>query len=427
MESYQFDDLRIHLEKEGAWKFSKVSFPIRYGRFSEIGTPEYLFQFNLSGEVKFIQGVTRTWPHPAEWLKRTAGNDWVYYSAGDYKGIYDYFGEYYFPYLSYPSNSIMEGNPFDDSSIPSAKKPLQQLRARIGKLISGPTPRSLGDFLARVRRNDEEALRRRAAQLHRLIGGRITVLPPDTRHVDYEVIPVIVADGCLYHCGFCGVKTSRAFSPRTPKEIVRQMKDLKRFLGRDLHNYNAVFLGQHDALSAGREVLEGAAEGACEIFEFERSHLRGSFLFLFGSPDSMIGSKEGLFESLNRLPLFTYLNIGLESNDPATLQELRKPVSVEKVREAFARMLDVNRRYEKIEVTSNFIFGQELPSGHLPSLLELTRNGVNVSSDKGAIYLSPFLGEGKRSRGSKRDLFRKFLRLKMESRLPAFLYLIQRL
>jgi hypothetical protein len=427
MESYQLDDLIITLNKEGSREFSKVSFPMRHGLFSEVRTPEYLFQFNLNGEIKFIRGLTQTWPHPAEWLKRTVGNDWVYYSAGDYKGIYDYFGEYYFPYLSYPSNSIIDGDPFKDRSVILAKKSLRVLHARIGKLISGPKPKRLKDFLTHVTRNDEETLRRRADQLHRLIGGQVTVLPPDTRHVDYEVIPIIVADGCLYHCGFCSVKSGQDFAPRAPKDVMRQMKDLKRFLGRDLHNYNAIFLGQHDALSAGRDLLERTAERAYEIFEFERSHLRGACLFLFGSVDSMVRSEEGLFESLSRFPFSTHINVGLESNDLKTLEKLKKPVSVEKIWEAFTRILDINRRYEKIEVTSNFVFGEDLPSGHLPSLLELTRHRSNLTGNKGALYLSPLVDEGMGENKSKRELLRKFLKLKTESRLPTFIYLIQRL
>jgi hypothetical protein len=427
MESYQLDDLIITLNKEGSREFSKVSFPMRHGLFSEVRTPEYLFQFNLNGEIKFIRGLTQTWPHPAEWLKRTVGNDWVYYSAGDYKGIYDYFGEYYFPYLSYPSNSIIDGDPFKDRSVILAKKSLRVLHARIGKLISGPKPKRLKDFLTHVTRNDEETLRRRADQLHRLIGGQVTVLPPDTRHVDYEVIPIIVADGCLYHCGFCSVKSGQDFAPRAPKDVMRQMKDLKRFLGRDLHNYNAIFLGQHDALSAGRDLLERTAERAYEIFEFERSHLRGACLFLFGSVDSMVRSEEGLFESLSRFPFSTHINVGLESNDLKTLEKLKKPVSVEKIWEAFTRILDINRRYEKIEVTSNFVFGEDLPSGHLPSLLELTRHKSNLTGNKGALYLSPLVDEGMGENKSKRELLRKFLKLKTESRLPTFIYLIQRL
>jgi len=285
----------------------------------------------------------------------------------------------------------------------------------------------LKDFLTCVIKNDEEALRLRSDKLHHLIHGQITVLPPDTRHVDYEVIPIIVADGCLYNCGFCRVKTGQDFAPRTPNEIIGQIKNLRQFYGKDLHNYNAIFLGQHDALSAGRELLELAARKAHEIFGFEHSYLRGTCLFLFGSVDSMVRSEEKLFESLNSLPFSTYINIGLESIDPTTLETLKKPVSVEKVWEAFTRILDINRRYEKIEVTANFVFGKDLPPGHLPSLLELTRNRLNFSRSKGAVYLSPLMEEGMGDKESKRELLRRFLKLKTHSRLPTFIYLIQKL
>jgi hypothetical protein len=223
------------------------------------------------------------------------------------------------------------------------------------------------------------------------------------------------------------VKTGQNFAPRTSQDILAQIKNLKQFYGQDLHNYNAIFLGQHDALSAGRELLTLAARNAYEIFEFERSYLKGASLFLFGSVDSMVHVEEKLFESLNALPFSTYINIGLESNDSSTLEVLKKPVSVEKVREAFNRVLDINRRYEKIEVTSNFVFGRDLPSGHLPSLLELTRHKLNSSYNKGALYLSPLMEEGMREKESKRKLLRRFLKLKTQSRLPTFIYLIQRL
>ncbi len=427
MESYLLDDLIITVDKEGSKEFSKVSFPVRYGRFSEIKNPDYIFQFNLNGEIKFIQGFGQGWPHPAEWLKRTAANDWIYYSAGDYKDIYDYFGEYYFPCLSYPSNSIIEGDPFKEDAVNTAIRSLQLLRAGIRERLSNARPRSLKDLLIRVAKNNDETLRLRALQFHRLIGGQVTVLPPDTRHVDYEVIPIVVADGCLYNCGFCRVKTGQDFVPRSPKNIVGQIKNLKRFYGKDLRNYNAIFLGQHDALSAGRELLELAALKAYEIFELERSYLKGNFLFLFGSVDSMIHSEEKLFESVNHLPFSTYINIGLESNDPNTLKVLEKPVSVEKVREALTRILDINRRYERIEVTSNFVFGRDLPASHVPSLLQLIGNRPNLSCDKGAIYLSPLMEEGMRDKEDKRKLLKGVLKLKAQSRLPMFIYLIQRL
>jgi len=427
METYRFNNLIITVDKEGSKEFSKVSFPVRYGHFSEIKTPDYIFQFNLNGEIKYIQGIGQGWPHPAEWLKRTISNDWIYYSAGDYKDVYDYFGEYYFPCVPYSSNAIVGDNPFSDVAVNSAMKSWQSLQAGLGERLSDAKPKSLKDFLTRINKNDEKTLRLKSDQLHQLIGGQVTVLPPDSRHVDYEVIPIVVADGCLYNCGFCGVKTGQDFAPRSPKNIVGQIKSLKRFYGKDLHNYNAIFLGQHDALSAGREVVELAAQEAYKVFELDRSYLRGTSLFFFGSIDSVIHSEERLFESLDGLPFSTYINVGLESNDPATLEGLKKPVSVEQVREAFLRISDINRRYEKIEVTANFVFGKDLPASHLPSVLELIGDRPNLPRGKGAVYLSPLMEEGLRDKAEKGKLLRRFLKLKTQGRLPMFIYLIQRL
>ena len=429
METYQFNNLKITLDKQGSREFTKVSYPIRYGHFSEIKTLDYVFQFNLNGEIKYIQGRSRSWPHPVEWLKRTMSNDWVYYSSGGYTGVYDSFGEHYIPCLAYPSNSIIGGNPFEEPAVRSAIESFYELLAEIKALISSSIPQNLKDFLILVSKNDENALRLKALKLHDLIGGELSVLPPDTRHVDYEVIPVIVADGCLYNCGFCRVKSGSNFTSRTKKEIIAQIKNLKDFLAQDLRNYNAIFFGQHDALYAGRELLEFAAERAYEILELERSYLRGSWLFLFGSAESIINSEEALFESLNSLPFYTYINIGLESADPITLSVLKKPVTVEMIDEAFSRMLEINRRYEKIEVTANFIFGSNLPESHLNSFFELNGSRLDHFYSKGAIYFSPFInGMAKdgRSNGT-RGTLRKFNEVKILSHLPTFIYLIQRL
>ena len=90
----------INAEIEGRGNIAKASFPLRYGKYSEIKTSEYEFRFNLNGEIKFIRGLNVNWPHPAEQLKRTDGNDWVYYSVGDKSGedgLISWMGEYYLP------------------------------------------------------------------------------------------------------------------------------------------------------------------------------------------------------------------------------------------------------------------------------------------------------------------------------------------
>ena len=427
MEPYPIDDLTIVLNKEGAREFSKVSFPIRYGRFSEIQTSDTIFQFNLNGEIKFIQGRGPHVLHPSEWLKRTVANDWVYYSAGDYKGVYELFGEYYFPCLSYPSNSVMNDHPFEKETVKSAIHSWRLLQEKLTTLERGHMPRDLSHFLDRVIENGEEVLGKAPQKLHQLIGGPVTVLPPDTRHVDYEVIPLTVADGCLYHCGFCQVKTGQGFAPRTPENIMGQMENLKIFYARDIHNYNAIFLGQHDALCGGRDLIEWTARKAYKTFEFEHSNLKIPRLFLFGSADSLIHSEEALFESLNRLPFYSYINVGLESADLATLAVLKKPVAVEKVCEAFSRMLEINRKYDRLEVTANFVYGEDLPPNHLPSFLELVQGRAEFSYHKGALYLSPLIPGENGTKGNKRELLRKFYKVKAQSPLPTFLYLIQRL
>ena len=427
MKSYQVDDLSILLEKEGSCEFQKVSYPIRYGRFNEVRTPDYVFQLDLNGQLKYIQGRDQRWPHRSEWLKRTVGNDWVYYSAGDYKGIYDLFGEHYFPVLSYPSNSIMGDRMMGNKVVRSALDAWEDLQDRMKGMLSDSLSQSLKEFLTSATKNDRRILERKSQRLHDLIGGLVTVLPPDSRHVDYEMIPLIVADGCLYDCGFCRVKSFRGFMPRGQENILEQIRNLREFYDRDLSNYNAVFLGFHDALGASREVLEFAAVSAYEKWGFEYSYMKKARLFLFGTVDSLIRSEEILFETLNRLPFSTYLNIGLESADPDTLAFLEKPITAGKVREAFQRMTAINRTYDRIEVTSNFVFGNDLPLRHLTSLVELINNQSGNRFNKGIVYLSPLVDDQNWNIRKRRETITKFYGIKTHCRLPVFLYLIQRL
>jgi hypothetical protein len=49
MVSYPFNDFVIVIDREGSKEFFQVRFPVRYGVFSEIKNPEYVFQMNLTG------------------------------------------------------------------------------------------------------------------------------------------------------------------------------------------------------------------------------------------------------------------------------------------------------------------------------------------------------------------------------------------
>ncbi len=414
--------ITLKLNIPTATKYEKVSYPVRYGWLAEINTPDHCFQFNLNGEIKYLQGTGRNWPHPSEWLKRTAGNYWVYYDSGGYNQLIDYLGEYYLPYFTYPSNHLWVADPFQETSVQGALSAFHHLSQELRNVLeTNPWTTEEKTLLLKVITMDDRMLTERAAQLRALLKGCVSVLPPDSRHVDYDCIPLNIADGCLYHCSFCRVKSNQGFQVRSSRDILEQLTKLKNFYGPDLGNHNSLFLGQHDALNCGCDRIVSAALQAYERLDFKRSYLEECFLFLFGSVDSFLESRENVFEALNQLPYRTYLNLGLESADQETLDLLGKPLRAEKVEEAFLRLSEINRKYDRLEITANFVIDTKLPSGHWEALSRLTRDYFPHYFDKGALYLSPLSREGCT------ELLRRFKELKMRSLRPLYLYLLQRL
>jgi radical SAM superfamily enzyme YgiQ (UPF0313 family) len=275
-----------------------------------------------------------------------------------------------------------------------------------------------------VAANSPDYLRQRANRLHSILKARVSVLPPDCRHVDYDVMPLMITDGCLYNCSFCEVKTGIDLSCRSRREIMDQLIALKEFFGPDLSNYNSIYLGQHDALGAEADDIIFAAEQAYTLLDINKSYMQEPRLFLFGSAESFVKMEEYLWRSLNRLPFYTYVNLGLESFDDETLRFLKKPVSSAVMQKAFTQMAAINKRYENIEVTANFLLGADLPANHVASLVaHLSDSGIpEGGSGKGCIYISPLKGSKNR-----KELLAQFRTIKQKSRFQTFLYLIQRL
>ena len=422
MESYRLNDLYITLDKVGAARYTKTSYPIRYGRYCEVRSSDYLFQFNLAGEIKFIQGINRNWLHPAEWLKRTIANDWVYYSIAGYHRIFDTLGEYYLPCLAYPTNSIWTYNPFANSMTMEALEAWSQLQSYLQTSVGNGLPSHVNNFLKLVAGNDADRLHQKSVELHGIIGSQVSVLPPDTRHVDYEIIPLVVADGCLYQCGFCCIKSSQSYNRRPERNILKQIQLLKEFYAADLKNYNALFLGNHDGLAAGGKRISLAAEEAYHAFGFAKAYVKDPTMFIFGSVDSLLNADSSLFETLNRMPFHTYINIGLESADATTLSAINKPLELIKIEEAFQTMLDINHNYLNIEITANFLIGDGLAPKHYRALTDLVRSRLDRFYSKGGIYIAPLY-----TSQNNRQMLRTFFEFKNQSRLPTFLYLIQRL
>jgi len=426
MKTFRLQNVSIALNREGSRNYIKTSYPIRYGRYSQIDFNDFRYQFNLNGEVKYIVGTGPDWPHPAEWLKRTVGNDWVYYSTGNYySGVVDLFGEYYFPYPAYPTNCLFKENPFARKNVMAALKEME----KIAPFALGQSMKYIGDeqsdvreFLLLAGNNSIDHMRKKADRFHRILKAQVTVLPPDCRHVDYDVIPVMISDGCLYNCSFCGVKSGMDLTCRNRDEITEQLIALRKFYGADLINYNSIYLGQHDTLAAKPDDIIWAAQKAYNIFSIEQSYMLGPKLFLFGSPESFLQMDTYFWDSLDRLPYYTYVNIGLESFDDNTLEFLKKPVSSQDISLAFNRMQEINKSYEHIEVTANFLLGEELPATHISSLLKQTGNSLGKHVGKGCIYFSPLKGGT-----STKKIFDLFRDIKHQCRIDTFLYLIQRL
>ncbi len=420
---YEWNNLIIRPRVHGADSYIKISYPMRYGIYGEIRMDSYVFTFRPSGEIKTIANMKGGWLDSSEWLKRTIGNDWIYFSAGGYTGAVDFIGEYYIPYLSYESNSIFGADRFKAPEVREMITAWERLHKTICESLQNDSPPSaIRAFFEKIAPMSPAALQARADKFHCITDGIVSVLPPDSRHVEYEVIPVNISGGCLYKCRFCRVKNHKKFSVFPPKEVERKIDEMAEFLGPEAANMPACFLGQHDALLAGEESIIHAAIYAYERFGMAKANIKEPKLFLFASADALLSASHNLFGELNKLPFMTYINVGLESADTQTLARLGKPISKEKVRAAFKRMMDINRTHPNIEISANFVIGEDLPENHEASILEMIEKEVPRPYPKGTIYLSP-LGPY-----SSRDRFiNNFIAFKNACRLPAFLYLIQRL
>ena len=407
-------------EKKGADRYVKASYPLRYGKYAEIETSHGLFHFNLNGEIIRIIGKAKNWPHPQEWLKRTVGNDWIYYSTGGYTGVFETTGEYYLPNLPYPTNNNMGGKPLEIDAVRQLIDNWPRLLAPLAERKDLDREQRL--LIETILDNTPKKLAEKGKLFHQLAGGIISVLPPDTRHVDYNVIPLTVARGCLYKCSFCKVKNKNLFTELSKAEIESQLNSLADFYHHDLKNHNGLFLGEHDCLKADPELICFSIDRAQHILNLHRAYMKGWSVFMFGSVTSLLEAPDDLFQSLEQLGGSVYINIGLESVDQSTIDYIGKPVKATEVLSAFDRMQEINDRFRNIEITGNFVTGQELPDNHFTSLATLLNKRLARPRGKGSMYLS----EMKFDNPSRARLF-DFYRFKLMSKLPLFLYTIQRL
>jgi hypothetical protein len=422
MERYRLNDLEIIFDFGGRDDWGKFSFPAWYGLPVKINWNEYEFDFNLLGNLKRIGGKSSVWPNPSEWLKRTDGNDLVYYGTYAYQYSYDLIKNYYVPYTGRYDSALFKERPLESSHVKKALVAFDRLVVKAGELAHISTNGRVKEFLNRVAVRNRDFLSHEAHRLHSIIGGTLPVLPPDTIDVDYEVIPLMIMEGCSYNCGFCRFNNQRGLKVRSRKNIKEQLIALRHMYGEDLINYNSLVLGQNEALVALETVLDEILEMSYEILNMGESyHKKGPNLFLFGGIGSFLAAGDHLFEKLNSQAYETYINIGLESPDQETLDLLKKPLAAPEVKSAFQKAQDINKSCERINITSNFVLGKDLPRRHVEAVKSLVSQ-KGVKRDKGTIYLSPLIGASER-----RQILRDFAAIKRSSLLPVYLYLIQRL
>lgn len=410
----------ISQNNKGSHTFPKMSFPTISGIYSAIETNKLSLHFNLNHEIIRIRDKSGIWNHPHEWLNRTVGNDWIYNSTGGYTGVFEATGEYYLPNFTYSSNSILGGKPFSSNAINDIT---DNWYSTLKQSIESSTP-SQNDavFLSSVLKNDPKQLSNRAQRLYSIIGGQISVLPPDARHVGYNLIPVMISRGCIYKCRFCKVKNKYPFTELDPKNIDQQLDKLKQLYNHDLINYNSIYLGEHDALMSSTATILYGIQKAFSTLELNNSYLDGMNCFLFGSVTSLLEAPEELFYELQQIPCSTYINIGLESPDQETLNLLGKPITSNMVWEAFKKIQLLNKKYSRIELTANLVMDSSLPSDHYRDIEKLLGDTQRFQQSKGTIYFSPLSFDSP----SRARLF-EFNRLKLLSRYPTYLYIIQRL
>jgi len=422
MERYQLEDMEVIFDCAGRDDWGKFSFPVWYGIPVKVNWRGYRVDFNLRGGLKRLTGTMSVWPDPQSSLKRTEGNDFIYYGTSGYEFSYDLIKNYYMPFNGIYESDLFTENPLEGRHVGQALDAFDGLVEAAGRLAASALCDRPRDFLKKVAARNRVTLAEDAKTLHRIIGTNLPVLPPDTIDVDYEVIPLIVTEGCKSNCRFCLFKSAGDFRVRSRQSIAAQIRAVKDFYGADLVNYNSVVLGQNDALAAGGELLTGTADMAYDLLNLSASYHRGRpRLYIFGGVDSFLAADDSLFEGLERLPYSTSINVGLESPDQETLDRLGKPLRAEKVRESFRKMQEVNRCRRNIEVSCNFVLGGDLPSRNVEAIKTMLTE-EKTTKGKGVVYLSPLLGASQR-----REVLREFRAIKMASPLPVFIYLAQRL
>ena len=99
------------------------------------------------------------------------------------KGIISWLGEYYLPCLPYQTNTIWKVDYFSNPALMNAFAAWPQLYADLYMVQKDRFHTKIKELISNILDKNDKVLHERSQKLHSIIGGRVSVLPPDTRHV----------------------------------------------------------------------------------------------------------------------------------------------------------------------------------------------------------------------------------------------------
>ena len=397
--------MRIEFFKEGRKDHKSVSHIVFRGLFHEVNAGKYRYVISLNNDLKWIfKAGGGTIFEEGTLFRRTPGGRWILYDSSLYSEAFSLLGRHYMPVpLDFPQflHPVEERKVLDEAL--KVWDELLEDQGEPGENGFRKTPSLLS----------------RSRELRGILKSTVPVVPPEAVFFDYDLIPLVVQEGCHANCKFCTVKSGASPRVRSLKEIEVMLSGLKAWFGRDLVNYPVLFLGQHDALSCDISLLEEAAHMAYEALSLKDNCFSTSRLIMFASPLSVSQKTTGEFKRLERLPFDAiHINVGIESLDGATLSLIGRPFDLGLIKQALCKIDEVHSSTEKIMFSTNFLISPSFPCGHVESLKEYLN--MERPLKKGMAFISPLMGEYKNVGEVKREVFK----LKAGASIPAYLYSI---
>lgn len=175
----------------------------------------------------------------------------------------------------------------------------------------------------------------------------IPVLPPD----QYTSLVLQMTEGCPWdRCSFCDFYRGTPHRVRTQEEFEAHLEAVLEHLGRSVHRYRRVFLGQANALLVPAEILRRRLQSIArrlplcpeklpplERRDWRREHpasIEGFYSFI--DAFHRVPDPEGLRQLRENGLLRAY--VGLESGSRAVLEILGKPIEMARVFELVDRL-----------------------------------------------------------------------------------------